>query len=125
MAMNADEALAMTDRAREAGVLALIDHELRCLKSRRTMRAMLHSGESDCPPLPIIVSFGLSNPCRPALDWWSDQTWWRHTGRDWLACDDFVSLDAWCGDQEVLPMLSSHIAGGLIKLPARWSGYLR
>lgn len=44
MAMNADEALAMTDRAKEAGVLALLDHELRCLKSRRTMRAMLHSG---------------------------------------------------------------------------------
>ncbi|HEY6120529.1 MAG TPA: Gfo/Idh/MocA family oxidoreductase [Pyrinomonadaceae bacterium] len=44
MAMNAEEALVMTERAKEAGVLALVDHELRCLKSRRTMRAMLHSG---------------------------------------------------------------------------------
>jgi len=44
MAMHADEARRMTDKAREAGVLALIDHELRFLNSRRKMREMLHSG---------------------------------------------------------------------------------
>jgi predicted dehydrogenase len=34
----------MVEKAREAGVLALIDHELRFLNSRKTMRAMLHNG---------------------------------------------------------------------------------
>lgn len=46
MAMNADEAKRMTERAHEAGVLALIDHELRFLSSRRKMRAMLHEASS-------------------------------------------------------------------------------
>ena len=40
MAMDATEARRMTDRASEAGVLALIDHELRFLNSRRQIRAM-------------------------------------------------------------------------------------
>ena len=44
MAMDAAEAKLMTDRAGDAGVLALIDHELRFLNSRQKMRAMLHSG---------------------------------------------------------------------------------
>ena len=44
MAMNAAEAKRMTERARDLGVLALIDHELRFLKSRKTMRLMLVSG---------------------------------------------------------------------------------
>src|SRR5215203_6109416 len=44
MAMDAAEARRMTDRASEVGVLALIDHELRFLNSRRQMRAMVHSG---------------------------------------------------------------------------------
>src|SRR5436309_1258528 len=45
MAMNADEARRMTERAREAGVLALIDHELRFLPGRLKMRELLHDGE--------------------------------------------------------------------------------
>src|SRR5213076_2556841 len=38
MAMNAEEARKMTDGAQQTGVLALIDHELRFLNSRRMMR---------------------------------------------------------------------------------------
>jgi predicted dehydrogenase len=74
MAMNAHEALQMTERAREAGVLALIDHELRFLKSRRTMRAMLHSGAigtvRHCNYLFRSDYRGLQDQ---SWDWWSDQ----------------------------------------------------
>ena len=45
MAMNAEEALRMAERAREAGVLALIDHELRFLSGRIQMREMLRRGD--------------------------------------------------------------------------------
>src|SRR6185503_12468177 len=44
MAMNAGEAARMVEKATSAGVLALIDHELRFLNSRRVMRGMLESG---------------------------------------------------------------------------------
>ena len=45
MAMNAAEARRMTERARAASVLALIDHELRFLPGRLKMRELLHDGE--------------------------------------------------------------------------------
>jgi predicted dehydrogenase len=45
MAMNADEARRMTERASEAGVLALIDHELRFLLGRVKMHELLRQGE--------------------------------------------------------------------------------
>src|ERR1041385_8825974 len=45
MAMNADEGRRMTDRARECGRLALIDHELRFLPGRLKMRELLQAGE--------------------------------------------------------------------------------
>src|SRR5688500_8594310 len=44
MALNADQARRMVEKARSANVLALIDHELRFLNSRRTMRGMLQKG---------------------------------------------------------------------------------
>lgn len=44
MALNATQARQMVERANSAGVLALIDHELRFLNSRRTMRGMLQKG---------------------------------------------------------------------------------
>lgn len=73
MAMDAAEAKLMTDRAREAGVLALIDHELRFLNSRRKMRAMLHSGA-----IGIVrhCNYVFRSDSRGVLDrpwdWWSD-----------------------------------------------------
>ena len=74
MAMNADEAKRMTERAHEAGVLALIDHELRFLSSRRKMRTMLHEG--------VIgnvrhCNYLFRSDYRGVLgtwDWWSDLT---------------------------------------------------
>lgn len=45
MAMNAEESARMRDDARGAGLLALIDHELRFLPARGTMREMILGGE--------------------------------------------------------------------------------
>jgi len=45
MAMNAEEARRMKERAQKAGVLALIDHELRFLPGRLKMRELLQAGE--------------------------------------------------------------------------------
>lgn len=73
MALNADEAARMVEKARSAGVLALIDHELRFLNSRRTMRGMLQNG-----------AIGVVRHCNYVFrsdyrgiadrgwDWWSD-----------------------------------------------------
>ena len=73
MAMNAAEALRMTEKAKAAGVLALIDHELRFLNSRRVMRGMLESGEFGsvrvCNDVFRSVYRGVAD--RP-WDWWSD-----------------------------------------------------
>ncbi|MGI8734189.1 MAG: Gfo/Idh/MocA family protein [Pyrinomonadaceae bacterium] len=75
MAMNAAEAKRMANRAREAGVLALVDHELRFLKSRRTMRLMLVSGA-----IGMIrhCNYRFRSDYRGVLDrpwdWWSDET---------------------------------------------------
>src|ERR1041385_1105068 len=74
MALNAAEAARMTEKAKAAGVLALIDHELRFLNSRRVMRGMLESG-----------AIGSVRHCKSAFrsdyrgiadrawDWWSDE----------------------------------------------------
>src|SRR5690242_19359837 len=74
MAMNIFEAQRMADAARDAGVLALIDHELRFLNSRKMMRTMLHSG-----------AIGIVRHCKYVFrsdyraladrpwDWWSDE----------------------------------------------------
>jgi predicted dehydrogenase len=74
MAMNAGEAKRMTEAAQKAGVLALIDHELRFLKSRRTMRSMLGSGAIG----PIRhCNYVFRSDYRGVLDrpwdWWSDE----------------------------------------------------
>ena len=73
MAMNAEEALRMTERAGEAGVLALIDHELRFLSGRIQMREMLRRG--DIGPVRharlTFSSDSRADPERP-WNWWSD-----------------------------------------------------
>jgi predicted dehydrogenase len=73
MAMNAAETKRMTDRAREAGVLALIDHELRFLTSRRKMRAMLRNGNIGTVR---HCNYVFRSDYRGVLgnwDWWSDE----------------------------------------------------
>jgi predicted dehydrogenase len=72
-AMNADEAGAMRRSAEEAGVLALIDHELRFLPARRLMREMIRAGEIGRVQH-VKYSFRAESridPDRP-WNWWSD-----------------------------------------------------
>ncbi|HSP63632.1 MAG TPA: Gfo/Idh/MocA family oxidoreductase [Pyrinomonadaceae bacterium] len=75
MAMNAGEARRMTDRAREAGVLALIDHELRFLPGRIKMRELLDRGEIGRVRHAQLTfrSDSRADVDRP-WNWWSDKT---------------------------------------------------
>ncbi|HMH45446.1 MAG TPA: Gfo/Idh/MocA family oxidoreductase [Pyrinomonadaceae bacterium] len=75
MAMNADEAKRMTDAARDAGVLALIDHELRFLPGRLKMRELLQRGEIGKVKHASIIfrADSRADPNRP-WNWWSDKT---------------------------------------------------
>jgi len=111
MALNADEARRMTEAAREANVLALVDHELRFLNSRRKMRAMLQNG--------VIgtvrhCNYVFRSDYRGVLDrqwdWWSDETMGGGTlgAIGSHAIDSFrwmLSLEV----AEVLGMLTTHI----------------
>jgi predicted dehydrogenase len=75
MAMNADEARRMTERARDAGVLALIDHELRFLPGRLKMRQLLRRGDIG-KVRHVSLTFrsdSRADPERP-WNWWSDKT---------------------------------------------------
>lgn len=73
MALNADESARMVEKANAAGVLALIDHELRFLNSRRTMRGMLQTGAigtvRHCNYVFRSDYRGLADR---GWDWWSD-----------------------------------------------------
>jgi predicted dehydrogenase len=111
MAMNAAEALRMTDRAREAGVLALIDHELRFLSSRQKMRAMLHNGEIGTVR---HCNYVFRSDYRGVLgnwDWWSDAA----MGGGTLGAIGSHAIDSfrWLLDTEVSEVccvLSTHVA---------------
>jgi predicted dehydrogenase len=74
MAMNADEARRMTERAREAGVLALIDHELRFLPGRLKMRELVSRGDIGKVRHAQLTfrSDSRADPNRP-WNWWSDE----------------------------------------------------
>jgi len=122
MAMNADEAKRMTERAHEAGVLALIDHELRFLSSRRKMRAMLHDG--------VIgnvrhCNYLFRSDYRGVLgtwDWWSDVT----MGGGTLGAIGSHAIDSfrWLLDAEVTEVccvLSTHVG----ERPDKTSGTMR
>jgi Predicted dehydrogenases and related proteins len=76
MALNAAEAARMVEKANSAGVLALIDHELRFLNSRRVMRGMLQSGAigSVRHVNYVFRSDYRGIPDRGGWDWWSDET---------------------------------------------------
>ena len=123
MAMNADEALRMTNKAREAGLLALVDHELRSLKSRRTMRVMLQGG-----------AIGKVRHCNYVFrsdyrilrdrpwDWWSDES----MGGGTLGAIGSHAIDSfrWMLGTEinkVCAMLSSHIS----ERPDKTTGQMR
>ena len=73
MAMNADEAWRMTERARETGRLALIDHELRFLPGRLKLHELLRRGEiGKVRHVTLRFRSGArANADRP-WQWWSD-----------------------------------------------------
>jgi predicted dehydrogenase len=111
MAMNAGEAKRMTERAHEAGVLALIDHELRFLGSRRKMRAMLHEGAIGHVRHCNYVFRSDYRGVLGAWDWWSDVT----MGGGTLGAIGSHVIDSFrwvLGTEvsEVCCMLSTHVA---------------
>ena len=73
MALNADEARRMVEKARSANVLALIDHELRFLNSRRTMRGMLQTGAiGSVRHCNYVFRSDYRGIADRGWDWWSD-----------------------------------------------------
>ena len=73
MAMNADQAARMVEKARSANVLALIDHELRFLNSRRTMRGMLQTGAvGSVRHCNYVFRSDYRGLADRGWDWWSD-----------------------------------------------------
>src|SRR5713101_2384970 len=73
MAMNAGEARRMAERAREAGVLALIDHELRFLTGRVKLHELLRNGAiGKVRHVRLILrADSRADPAGP-WNWWSD-----------------------------------------------------
>lgn len=112
MAMNADEAKRMTDSSRAAGVLALIDHELRFLNSRQKMRTMLHNGEiGDVRHCSYLFRSDYRGVLDRQWDWWSDSA----MGGGTLGAIGSHTIDSFrwlLGTEvsEVCCMLSTHIA---------------
>ena len=111
MALNAEESARMVEKAKAANVLALIDHELRFLNTRRTMRGMLQTG-----------AIGIVRHCNyvfrsdyraladRAWDWWSDEK----MGGGTLGAIGSHVIDSfrWMLETEItktLGMLSTHI----------------
>src|ERR1051325_10456878 len=74
MAMNADEAARMVVKANAAGVLALVDHELRFLNSRRVMRGMLQTGAiGSVRHCNYVFRSDYRGLADRAWDWWADE----------------------------------------------------
>jgi predicted dehydrogenase len=123
MALNAGEAARMVEKARAANVLALIDHELRFLNSRRTMRGMLQTGAvgavRHCNYVFRSDYRGLADR---GWDWWSD----ARMGGGTLGAIGSHVIDSfrWMLSTEVsrtLGMLTTHIK----ERPDKSSGGLR
>ena len=74
MAMNADEAQQMMQRARQKNVLALIDHELRFLPGRQKAAELIRRGGIGQPwhARCLFRSSQRADPDRP-WNWWSDK----------------------------------------------------
>lgn len=122
MAMNANEAKRMTDRAREANVLALIDHELRFLNSRQKMRTMLHDGAIGTVRHCNYVFRSDYRSAPGNWDWWSDETMGGGTlgAIGSHAIDSFRWLMA-AEVSEVCGVLSTHVG----ERPEKLSGETR
>ena len=74
MAMNADEARKMTDRAKQKNVLALIDHELRFLPGRLQMREMIQRGDvGKIKHASVVFRADSRADVNRPWNWWSDE----------------------------------------------------
>lgn len=74
MAMNADETKRMRDAARDAGVLAHIDHELRFLPARRRMRELIEGGDiGRVRSVKFLFRSDMRADSSRAWNWWSDK----------------------------------------------------
>jgi predicted dehydrogenase len=112
MALNAVEAARMVERAKSAGKLALIDHELRFLNSRRVMRGMLQSGAiGSVRHCNYVFRSDYRAIADRAWDWWSDAT--MGGGALGAIGSHVVDSFRWMLSTEVthaLGMLTTHIA---------------
>jgi predicted dehydrogenase len=111
MALNADEAARMVEKAKAAGVLALIDHELRFLNSRRVMHGMLQSGAiGTVRHCNYVFRSDYRAIADRAWDWWSDAS--MGGGALGAIGSHVVDSFRWMLSTEVtqaLGMLSTHI----------------
>lgn len=111
MALNAGEAARMVEKANAAGVLALIDHELRFLNSRRVMRGMLQSGAiGSVRHCNYVFRSDYRGIADRAWDWWSDES--MGGGALGAIGSHVVDSFRWMLSTEVtqaLGMLSTHI----------------
>jgi predicted dehydrogenase len=111
MAMNADEALRMMERARAAGVLALIDHELRFLPGRLKMRELIQRGEiGKVRHAKLTFRADSRADANRPWNWWSDKT----QGGGALGAIGSHAIDGWrwllgAEVQEVISTLATHI----------------
>jgi predicted dehydrogenase len=112
MAMNSTEARSMTEHAQQAGVLALIDHELRFLNSRQKMRAMLRDGAiGKVRHCHYAFRSDYRGVLERAWDWWSDM----NMGGGTLGAIGSHAIDSFrwlLGTEitEVSCMLSTHVS---------------
>ena len=123
MALNAQQAKRMVEQAQAANVLALIDHELRFLNSRRTMRGMLETGAiGTVRHCNYVFRSDYRNIADRGWDWWSDAA----MGGGTLGAIGSHVVDSfrWMLNTEVtraLGMLSTHIK----ERPDKASGGMR
>src|SRR5215204_4884657 len=123
MAMNAEQSALMVQKSNSAGVLALIDHELRFLNSRRTMRAMLHTGAiGQVRHCNYLFRSDYRGVLDRAWDWWADAA----MGGGTLGAIGSHAIDSfrWMLGTEVtsvFAMLSTHIK----QRPDKSSGTIR
>jgi len=111
MALNAVEAARMVEKANAAGVLALVDHELRFLNSRRVMRGMLQTGAiGSVRHCNYVFRSDYRGIGDRAWDWWSDEK--MGGGALGAIGSHVVDSFRWMLSTEVtkaLGMLSTHI----------------
>jgi predicted dehydrogenase len=101
----------MVEKAKTAGVLALVDHELRFLNSRRVMRGMLQTGAiGSVRHCNYVFRSDYRGLAASAWDWWSDAA--MGGGALGAIGSHVVDSFRWMLSTEVthaLGMLSTHI----------------